>query len=227
MEPVCHRCGGTLNLSDPFCPHCGAPQLRYESLDEPAPSSGASPSQRLAARNFNAIAWRDAILGAAIIAVPAGMLSSLFGLEALWGIAGGIIVISLYRRRTGTFPTSKMGWRIGALLGVFAAFITAVLSGLALVIQRYAFHQGAVIDQRLRDAVQLSSEMYTNLFAGSNPDMVAAFAEMRRFWLTPDGAATMVLLNTVGVAIFLLLFAAVGGAIGARLSQKTAQSSAR
>lgn len=227
MEQVCHRCGGTLNLSDPFCPHCGAPQLRYEASEEPVPSANAPPSQRLTARNPNAIAWRDAILGAAIVAIPAGMLSSLLGLEALWGIAGGMTIISLYRRRTGTFPTSRMGWRIGGLLGVFAAFITAALSGLALVIQRYAFHQGAVIDQRLRDAVQLSSEMYTNLFAGANPDMAAAFAETRRFWLTPDGAATMVLLNSAGVAVFLLLFAAVGGAIGARLSQKTAQSSAR
>lgn len=227
MEQVCHRCGGTLNSADPFCPHCGAPQLRYESLEESPPSSNASPSQRLYARNLHAIAWRDAILGAAIIAIPAGMLSSLVGLEALWGIAGGMTLITLYRRRTGSFPTSKMGWRIGGLLGVFAAFITAALSGLALVVQRYAFHQGAVIDQRLHDAVQMSSEMYTNLFAGSNPDLVAAFAETRHFWLTPDGAATMVLLNTAGVAVFLLLFAAVGGAIGARLSQKTAQSSAR
>lgn len=227
MEQVCHRCGGTLNSSDPFCPHCGAPQLRYESSAETAPSANASPSQRLTARNLNAIAWRDAILGAAIIAIPAGMLSSLLGLEALWGIAGGMTIISLYRRRTGTFPTSKMGWRIGGLLGVFAAFIAATLSGLALVVQRYTFHQGAVIDQRLRDAVQMSSQMYANLLAGTNPDMVAAFDQTRRFWLTPDGAATMVLLNTAGVALFLLLFAAVGGAIGARLSQKTAQSSAR
>ena len=155
------------------------------------------------------------------------MLSSIVGLEALWGIVGGMTIISLYRRRTGTFPTSKMGWRIGGLLGVFAATITAILSGLALVLQRYAFHQGSLIDQRLHDAVQMSTELYTNLFAGSNPDMVAAFAETRRFWLTPDGAAAMVLLNTAGVAVFLLLFAAVGGAIGARLSQKTAQSSVR
>jgi hypothetical protein len=227
MEQLCHRCGAALNSSDPFCPQCGAPQLRYEASDEPFPSANTSPSQRIAARNFNAIAWRDAILGAAILAIPAGMLSSIVGLEALWGIVGGMTIISLYRRRTGTFPTSKMGWRIGGLLGVFAATITAILSGLALVLQRYAFHQGSLIDQRLHDAVQMSTELYTNLFAGSNPDMVAAFAETRRFWLTPDGAAAMVLLNTAGVAVFLLLFAAVGGAIGARLSQKTAQSSVR
>jgi hypothetical protein len=37
----------------------------------------------------------------------------------------------------------------------------------------------------------------------------------------------MVLINAAGVAIFMLIFASIGGALGARLTQKTAQPSAR
>ena len=42
MEQSCHRCGAALNGSDPFCAHCGAPQLRYEALEESAPSENTS-----------------------------------------------------------------------------------------------------------------------------------------------------------------------------------------
>lgn len=227
MEQVCHRCGTALNSTDPFCPHCGAPQLLYEASEEPPSAANTSASQRLSARNLDAIAWRDAILGAAIIAIPAGVLSSLLGLEVLWGLAGGMVLISLYRRRTGTFPTSKIGWRIGGLLGIFAGVIAAAFGGLALIVQRYGFHQGALIDQRARQFVETTTQMYANLFAGSNPDVVAALAQSQRFWLSPDGAAAMVLMNAAGATMFLLFFAAAGAALGARLSQRTAPSSAR
>jgi ribosomal protein L40E len=227
MEQVCHRCGATLNGSDPFCPHCGAPQLRYEAPEEPSPSASASPAQRLSARNPNVIAWQDAILTAALIALPAGLLSSLLGFEALWVIAGGMMTISLYRRRTGTLPSGKMGWRIGMLFGLFASVVAAAINGITLLVQRYALHQGAVLDQRYHDLIQMNSKLYGNLFAVSNPDVAAAIAQAQHFWLTPDGAAAMMLANTLGLVITMLIFAAAGGALGARLNAKAPQHSAR
>jgi hypothetical protein len=227
MEQVCHRCGTGLNGSEPFCPHCGAPQLRYEAAEEVAPSPNASPAQRFTTRNPAAVAWRDAILAAALIAFPAGLLASLIGLEALWAVAGGIAIVSLYRRRTGTLPTSRIGWRIGMMLGLFAAVIASAVNGTGLLLQRYALHQGAYLDQRFRDAVQMNTKMVVDLFAGSNPDMTAALAQTEHFWLTPAGAAAMVLGNAVGLTITMLLFAAAGGALGAHLTQRSAQPSAR
>jgi ribosomal protein L40E len=223
MEQVCHRCGATLKDLDPFCPHCGAPQLRYEAPDEAAPSVNTPPAQRLTARNPNVIAWRDAILAAAILAFPAGLLSSLLGLEALWVIAGGIATISLYRRRTGMLPTSRMGWRIGSLFGLFAAVVAAAVDGATLLVQRYALHQGSILDHRYRDLGQQLTDQLTR----SNPDAAAVLPGFLHFWLTPDGAAAMVLINTVGLAVTILLFAAAGGALGARLTARTAQPSAR
>jgi hypothetical protein len=223
MEQVCHRCGGASNSDDTFCPHCGAPQLHYEALEEPAPYPNASPAQHLAARNPNAIHWREAVLVAALVAVPAGVLSALLGLEALWGIAGGMAIVSLYRRRTGALPTGRMGWRIGALLGLFATVVATLTDGITLLVQRYAMHQGAVLDSRYHDVGQQLVDQLTR----SNPDAAAVLPGFLHFWLTPDGAAAMVLINAAGVAIFMLLFASIGGALGARLTQKTAQPSAR
>jgi hypothetical protein len=228
MEQVCHRCGTVLNGSDPFCPHCGAPQLRYEVAEETAPSPSTSPALRFVTRNADTIAWRDAILAAALIAFPAGMLSSLLGgLEVLWALAGGIALVSLYRRRTGALPTSRVGWRIGAVLGLFAAVIASTVNGIGLLVQRYALRQGAMLDQQFRDAAETVTKMYVNQFAASNPDVAAALTGALHFWVTPDGAAAMMLGQAAWLTITMLLFAGAGGALGARLTQRSAQPSAR
>jgi len=62
MDSVCHRCGTALNSPDElFCPHCGAPQLRYEPTDEPVAS--ISPSLPTGAgRSLDAVSWRAAII---------------------------------------------------------------------------------------------------------------------------------------------------------------------
>lgn len=228
MEQACHRCGGTVHEPESFCPHCGAPQLRYEAPEESAAQANTAPAQRMGVRgDFTSVRWREAIRAAAILSVPAGLLSSLLGLEALWVIAGGIGVISLYRRRTGILPSSGLGWRIGALLGLFAGIVAAATDGIASIVQRYVFHQGALLDKHYRDAIQLSSKMYGDMFATSNPAVATAIAKTQHFWLTPDGAAAMALANAALLVASMLIFAAAGGALGARLSARAAESSTR
>jgi len=223
MGQACHRCGAAINESDPFCPHCGAPQLRYEEPEEPVPSANAPPTQRLTARNPNAVSWRDAILSAAILSIPAGLLSSLLGFEALWVLAGGMVAITLYRRRTGMLPSGKIGWRIGILLGLFATAVATAFEGISLLVKRYIFHQGAALDQRFHDLAQL----YVGQVTRSDPEAASVLPGFIHFWLTPNGTAAMVLINAAGMAISILLFAAAGGALGARFTAKTPQHTAR
>jgi ribosomal protein L40E len=223
MEHACHRCGATLNPSDPYCPHCGAPQLRYEAEEEPPVSGSTQPAQRFTTRNPNAISWRDAILAAALLALPAGVLSSLLGLEALWVLAGGVGVISFYRHRTGTLPNGRIGWRIGLLFGIFASAIATAVDGITLLVERFALHQGSALNQRYHDL----GRQLTDQLVRSNPDAASALPGFVHFWLTPDGAAAMVLINATGLAVSMLLFAAAGGALGARLTTKFPQHSAR
>lgn len=230
MEQVCHRCGATVHASDPFCPQCGAPQLRYEAPEEPASAPVNEPARHFTTRSPEAIRWRDAIRTAALIAIPSGLLSSRLGIEGIWVIwilAGGMAVASMYRKHIGAPLTGRMGWRIGALLGLFSAVIAAAADGVSLVIQRFALHQGAALDQRYRDAMQLMTKMYGDLFANSNPDVIAAIKRLDYFYLTPAGKATVALSGAAEAAFFMLIFAGVGGALGARLSAKSAQTSTR
>lgn len=227
MEQACHRCHAALNASDPFCAHCGAPQLLYEAPDESTEPPGSLPAQRLTNLNPNAVAWKEAVLSAVIVAIPAGLLSALLGFEALWGIAGGMAIVSIYRRRTATLLSSRMGWRVGTLVGLFAATIAAAANGIGLLVQRNVLHQGALLDQRFRDIVQMNAKMCISVFGDSNPEMSAALANALHFWLTPDGTAAIVLSNAIGLAISLLVFTAAGGALGARLTARTPQHSAR
>lgn len=219
MEPVCHRCGTTLGGSEPFCPHCGAPQLRYEAPDDAVPfASAAMPAAvQPGAHSPSGIRWREVILASAALAVPAGVLSALVGMEVLWVIAGAVLVLNIYRRRTGTQPDGRMSWRIGILFGAFAAVVASATEGLALLAQRYLMHQGAALTARYQD---LGKQLVDQL-ARSNPSAASALPGFMHFWLTPDGVAAMVLLNTAGLVISMLIFAAAGGALGSRLLART------
>lgn len=228
MEQVCHRCGATVHESDPFCPQCGAPQLRYEAPEEPTPAPSGTPARHFTTRSPEAVHWRDAIRTAALIAIPTGLLSSRLGLEGVWVVwilAGGMVVASIYRKRTRSLLTGRMGWRIGALLGLFSAVIATATDGISLVIQRFALHQGAALDSRYHDAMQLMTGMYSDLFVNSSPDVIDAIKRLEHFYLTPAGKATVALSGAAEATFFMLIFAGIGGAIGARLSAKSAQTS--
>ena len=216
MDPVCHRCGTALNSSEElFCPHCGSPQLRYEPSDEPVPSFASS--QTTSGRILDTVSWKAAVLSALIVAlvisVPVGLLSTIFDFSSLWVIGGGIATVSLYRRRVGMPPTNRMGWRIGGLLGVLAAFLSTAIYSLKAVIQRRTQHSGE-LDQQLHSVAQQFASQATH----SDPQTAAAMAQLAHFWLSPEGAAAIVLSTAAVSALTMVLFGAAGGAIGARIA---------
>jgi hypothetical protein len=220
MDPVCHRCGTALNSSDElFCPHCGAPQLRYEPSDEPA-SPFASSQQTTSGRSLEMVSWKAAIVSALIVAVfvaiPVALLSTIFDFSLLWIVGGGIATVSLYRRRVGIPPTGRMGWRIGGLLGVLTAFLSVAIYSIRSVIQRYAIYGNEPDPQVHSLAQQLATA--AGQANHSNPQTAAAAAQLAHFWLSPDGAAAVVLTTAALFTLSTVLFAAAGGAIGARIA---------
>lgn len=212
MDSVCHRCGTAVNSSELFCPHCGAPQLRYEPADEAAPAP-SFPTQTLG-RDPGVVLWKDAITAALLVAVPVGILSSLLGLSVLWVTGGGIATISIYRRRTGLPPAGRTGWRIGGILGVMAAFVSTAIDSLTLVLQRYLLHDGGSIDERFHQATQ-QAQLVAEQMNKSNPEAAAMMPWFIHFWQSPDGIAAMALMGTFLAALGMLLFSALGGALGA------------
>jgi hypothetical protein len=213
VDTVCHRCGTAINSSELFCPHCGSPQLRYEPADDGGAAYSSSP-QSSGGLNPERVIWKEAITAAVMVAIPVGVLSSLLDFGSLWVIGGGIATVSIYRRRTGIPPAHRMGWRIGSLLGVLAAFVSTAFDSLTLIFERFLLHNGGMIDQRFH----IVAQQLTDQLNHSNPEAATVIPGFVHFWLSPDGPAAIALMGAAGSAFSMLLFSAAGGAIGARIA---------
>jgi hypothetical protein len=219
MVAHCHRCSSALEDDANFCPHCAAPQLRVAPPEETA-EAAAGPIHTFV-RDRRSIDWRKVIQLALWIAIPVGFIAPFFFPLV---IAGPIILISLYqRRRPGTAPLDgKTGFRIGALLGVLAAYVSAF--GLAgwQIFERYSLHQGSTLDAQFAMQVQQSAEA-TQRMAQANTMNAQQAKAMLDFFLSPDGRVTYTFFYTAVLAFGIVLLAGLGGMLGARLARRSAQ----
>lgn len=211
MDLACHRCGTTLATPEIFCPHCGAPQLRFEPSDEQPPYQAQGNGSTRAGNQL--IAWRPAVHAALIVALPVGILSSLFDFGILWVLAGGFCAIALYQRKAAPSLNPGTGWRIGMLVGMLAAFLSTLVDGLSMVVERYGLHHGASIDQKL---IALTQQM-TDQMVHQNPEAAQQIPWFIHFWLSPDGHAAVVLFMSSFAAIMMIAFSSIGGILGARV----------
>jgi hypothetical protein len=217
MVAHCHRCSGVLEDDASFCPHCAAPQLRVAPPEETA-EAAAGPIHTFV-HDRRSIDWRKVIQLALWIAIPVGFIAPFFFPLV---IAGPIILISLYqRRRPGTAPLDgKTGFRIGALLGVLAAYVSAF--GLAgwQIFERYSLHQGSTLDAQFAMQVQQSAEA-TQRMAQANTMNAQQARAMLDFFLSPDGRVTYTFFYTAVLAFGIVLLAGLGGMLGARLARRS------
>jgi hypothetical protein len=211
MDPVCHRCGTTLNLSESFCPHCGAPQLNVEASEEQTAYQSEPAANGL--RAGQAILWRPAVKTAILVAVPVGLLSSLLDFSILWVLAGGFVAVALYQRKAASPANTRSGWRIGMLAGAMAAFLSSLVDGVSMAFERYILHHGAAIDQKLTSLTQ----QMTDQMVHQNPEAAQQIPWFIHFWLSPDGHAAVVLFMSSFAAIMMVAFSTIGGAVGARV----------
>ncbi len=217
MVVYCHRCAGALEDEASFCPHCAAPQLQVappEDSVEPTPG----PIHHLGV-DRRAVDWRNVFRLALWIAIPVGILTippMLFPLI----LAGPVLVISLYqRRRPGTSLDGRSGFRIGALTGLLAAYVSAFGVAGWRLIERYSLHQGGLLDADYTQTMQQSTVAAQNMAQGTAAGMEQARAWLN-FVLTPDGRAGMTLFSTAVAAAGTVLLAGLGGMLGARLANR-------
>lgn len=219
MLAHCHRCGGTVEDDASFCPHCAAPQLRVAAPEETQQESGSGKAQILL-RDRRSIDWRNVIRLALWIAIPVGLIAPFFFPLV---IAGPIVLMSLYhKRRTGPPVDGKNGFRIGALLGLLAAYVSAF--GLAgwEIFERYSLHHGSALDAQYAMQVQQSAEA-TQRMAQANSLSAQQARAMLDFFLSPDGRVTYAFFSTAALAFGIVLLAGVGGMLGARLTRRSVQ----
>jgi hypothetical protein len=217
MTLHCHRCGNAVDEEASFCPHCAAPELQVLPQQESAESDLGFA--RLSAHHRRAIDWRRLIRLALLMAIPVGLLALPFFPLV---IAAPVLLISLYQRHSPRIPMDgRTGFRIGAFLGLLAAYVSAF--GLAgwQIFERFSLHRGPALDAQYAFLVQQYTDT-TQKMAQSNPVSAQQAKAMLSFLLSPDGRVTATFLDTAVLALGIVLFAGLGGMLGARLTRRSA-----
>jgi hypothetical protein len=229
VDHPCYRCNGSVEEGIPFCPHCGAPQIRVvvEEGDEPVtnamppgtPGELPPPAQPVypshpawpPALNPDQINWRVARPPAALAGILAGILMQLpyFTLLSLvWLFAAGAYSATAYRKRTGAHVGAKMGAKLGALSGFFTFIIVAIANTLKFVLFPNIVRDQlkVAMDSSLKNADPQSAKLLEGLFQS---------------FQTQAGMAVLLALS-LGVALVLLLIVtSAGGAAWATFSKKS------
>ncbi|HEY0758876.1 MAG TPA: hypothetical protein VGD59_06435 [Acidisarcina sp.] len=216
MELLCHRCGGTLVPHDPFCPNCGAPQLRIEEGAEGVEPFDAARADQPGKEGREA-SWRDAILAGLVFSIPVGLLSSnLLPLASglcLWVVAGSVAAVNLYRRRAAlALLNTRVGIRIGMVLGLAAALLCSTANGAMMVLERYALHRGGQPDKEVEILIAALMASYAQ-----NPNSQATMPGFPAALISPEGRAAAMLFATFAWAASIFLFSVIGGALGAKV----------
>ncbi len=224
MEITCKRCHQAVQADNCFCPTCGLPQLVYSA--ESGDGQNVADRWTEAARDASMVEWRPAMRSALLLAAPAGLLSSglspagFFGL--FWMAAAAAWAVALYARgRRPAWITVGAGARIGLVTGLLAAWLAFAISGGALFVQRFALHQSSQIDSEWKSRVEASQQMTQQWTSGLEPSDLAEAqilrAQVQAWMLSSTGHAGIETFSLAFNAVFLLFFAAGGGALGARL----------
>ena len=134
-----------------------------------------------------------------------------------------MLVISLYqRRRPGTALDGRSGFRIGALTGLLVAYFSAFGVAGWRLLERFQFHQGALMDSDYTQSGKQYSLAAQNI-TQATPDSVEQVRALFNSMLTPDGRAGVSLLNIAVTAAGTVLLAGLGGMLGARILSRRMQ----
>lgn len=165
------------------------------------------------------IAWRPALNAAMLFAVPTGILC--FGflpIGLFWMVAAAAWAVGTYARRARPVSlTLGVGVRIGMITGLFASWLTVSLYGLGFWVTRFVLHQGGEWDSLWMGQVARSNQQMLAEMGTANAQSVQIADSIKALMLSPEGRAGLPLSGLLVLAMFLVFFSIVGGAIGARM----------
>lgn len=218
MEHPCHRCNSPVEDGVPFCPKCGAPQIRVssETLEanasgETPPSAGQEQPSYPLSEGWNAVDprrvnWKIArpvaimagLVAGVLVLVP--LLSFLF---FVWIFGAGWFATASYRKRIAMPLTAGIGAKIGLLSGFFAFLVPALFYVAAWVLQ-----PGAMRDQ-LKQAMERSAQ-------STDPATREVAAKMT----SPEALPVLLVVGLMVMLGFILVISAGGGAAAAAMTRK-------
>jgi len=220
VEKNCDHCGASMDERFPFCPSCGAAQIRVsareqspDTLDQPAnisedssalPDHGGYPANLT--RGAYSIEWKKYFKSAWPLALVAGLATGLFpplGFLLFLPIAV-IVSLRLYRKHHPGQIRTGQGALLGAALSVLSFVVVIALFAI------FYSTNGA----ELRD--MLNKSMNDALARNPNPD---AAQMMHSLLNSREG-----MLALISVTLFVLLcintvFASLAGALAANFGQ--------
>lgn len=217
MEITCNRCHQAVPEQSCFCPTCGLPQLVYSTEEE---GNGPVQAERWteAVRDASQVEWKPALRAASVLAIPAGLLSCGFSpvglLGLFWMAAAAAWAVSLYvRRQRPAWITMGAGARIGLVTGLIAGWMAFGATGIAFYCMRFFLHEGKAFDDVWAGMVNQSvSQQLQSMSADAQ-----ALTQFKNLLLSPEGRAGLMLTGMLVLEVALLVFAAAGGALGARM----------
>jgi hypothetical protein len=220
MEITCTRCHQAVEVDNCYCPTCGLPQLQYSAENVP----GQAPPERWLepVQDASIVDWKRAMRPALALAVPAGVLCSLFSPVSIFGLLWMTIaaawVVALYlRNQRPAWITIGAGARIGLVTGLLGAWTAAASSGISLFVMRFFLHQGKSLDETWTNII---SDQVTRQWSSAGVD--AQTINIYKGWLlSPEGRAGAMLSAVLFLVAILVSFAVGGGALGARLQART------
>lgn len=229
MEITCNRCHQSVPADSCYCPTCGLPQLVYSTEGDAAvpPPSERWPEP---ARDASSIDWKPGMRAAVTLAIPAGLLSSgvspLSVLRMFWMLGAAVAAVLLYMRsQRPAWITIGAGVRIGVVTGLLAAWLAFGISGAGLFVSRVVLHHGDQLDNAWRENVNASQQMTQQWVGQMNiPNDAAQVTAQRNWMLSPEGHAGFETAGLIWSCLLLILFAAGGGALGARLESRRRRS---
>lgn len=222
MEQPCYKCGQVLEEGRPFCPHCGAPQIRVLVV-EPAtagafaetPASGALPSSLPATETIPVLAvpmqWSHAFRACALAALIAFVLvlfSSFIGM-----LAAGFLAVTFYRRHSpaATLRPAEAA-KLGALAGILCSCILSVaFAGVAMVPGARA---------KMQDEFTASIQRVATWLPANPADTRASIDQLK----TPRGFATALIEVCIGIFLLSIVLGSLGGVLGGALLRRRDRS---
>lgn len=212
MEHPCHKCGQIVEEGRPFCPHCGAPQIRV-IMAEPFPAgpsaiAAAAPtfSESLPASETVPVlavpmTWSQALKPCALAALVPSILmfSGLNPFVAMFG--AGFLAIVFYRQaRPGVELKAASGARLGVLSGLLWFAITSIFAAAIVIF----LHKGPEIRQQLLTVINQAASRT------SDPQMLSVFERFR----SSEGLEFLMIFGLITGFIAALVLGAAGGALG-------------
>lgn len=219
MEQPCHKCGQVLDEGRPFCPHCGAPQIRV-LIAEPAAAgafaeatSASLPASLPASETVPVLAisgtWSQALKPCAFAATVAIVLMCLRLHPLMAMFSAGFLSVVFYRQsRSRVAVTPASGGKLGALSGFFTFALMALVVAFSVMVPgiRTTLHD-AILESH--NKLIESAQQYAAAHPG-DMQVQATLDQMK----TPEG---FVMTLIVGGILFLILsvaLGALGGALG-------------